>query len=178
MVVGWDPHFSYSRLVYASIALRELPGPVPLVATNTDCADHIGGGRMMPGTGGLAAALEVASGRKAVRILRHRRMLCMLGYQEVFHFSSSKDGPRRNYLRRSNCRHGAHGVAPVLRLRLRGLVPLAPRVALRGRNPRGSRAAAAGCHTLVLRPISANACPSLLSAGISRQGWHTNQAVV
>lgn len=68
VVVGWDPHFSYSRLVYASIALRELPGPVPLVATNTDCADHIGGGRMMPGTGGLAAALEVASGRKAVNV--------------------------------------------------------------------------------------------------------------
>jgi ribonucleotide monophosphatase NagD (HAD superfamily) len=65
VVVGWDPNFSYSRLVYASICLRELPGCL-LVATNTDCADHIGGGRMMPGTGGLVRAVEVASGATAV----------------------------------------------------------------------------------------------------------------
>ncbi len=93
VVVGWDPHFSYSRLVYASIALRELPGPVPLVVTNTDCADHIGGGRMMPGTGGLAAALEVASGRKAVRTLRLVRTFGMFAIR--IPLSGRDDGPGR-----------------------------------------------------------------------------------
>lgn len=61
VVVGWDPHFSYSRLVYASVCLRELPGCL-FVATNTDCADSLGGDRMMPGTGGLVAAVRIASG--------------------------------------------------------------------------------------------------------------------
>lgn len=65
VVVGWDPVFSYSRLVYASVCLRELPG-CTLVATNLDHGDNIGNGRMMPGTGGLVAAVEVASGVKAV----------------------------------------------------------------------------------------------------------------
>ncbi|GLI70322.1 hypothetical protein VaNZ11_015277 [Volvox africanus] len=69
VVVGWDPNFSYSRLVYASICLRELPGCL-LVATNTDCADHIGGGRMMPGTGGLVRAVEVAAGVTAVNVAK------------------------------------------------------------------------------------------------------------
>eukprot|EP00195_Chlamydomonas_chlamydogama_P010274 CAMPEP_0202891262 /NCGR_PEP_ID=MMETSP1392-20130828/1365_1 /ASSEMBLY_ACC=CAM_ASM_000868 /TAXON_ID=225041 /ORGANISM="Chlamydomonas chlamydogama, Strain SAG 11-48b" /LENGTH=310 /DNA_ID=CAMNT_0049574961 /DNA_START=214 /DNA_END=1146 /DNA_ORIENTATION=+ len=64
VVVGWDPHFSYSRLVYASVCLRELPDCL-FVATNTDAADQLGGGRMMPGTGGLVAAVEVAAARKA-----------------------------------------------------------------------------------------------------------------
>eukprot|EP00798_Chlamydomonas_sp_ICE-L_P006189 gene6189-2806_t len=63
VIVGWDPLFSYSRLVYASICLREIPGCL-FVATNPDHADHIGGGRMMPGTGGLVAAVELASGVK------------------------------------------------------------------------------------------------------------------
>ncbi|KAG2445344.1 hypothetical protein HYH02_008809 [Chlamydomonas schloesseri] len=69
VVVGWDPNFSYSRLVYASIHLRELPGCL-LVATNMDCADHIGGGRMMPGTGGLVKAVETASGVSAVNVAK------------------------------------------------------------------------------------------------------------
>ncbi|GFR43399.1 hypothetical protein Agub_g4478, partial [Astrephomene gubernaculifera] len=69
VVVGWDPLFSYSRLVYASVCLRELPGCL-LVATNTDCADHIGGGRMAPGTGGLVAAVEVAAGVRAVNVAK------------------------------------------------------------------------------------------------------------
>ena len=76
VVVGWDPHFSYSRVVYASTCLRELPG-CALVATNLDCADKIGSGsRMMPGTGGLVAAVEVASGVKAVSPLG-LRALCV-----------------------------------------------------------------------------------------------------
>jgi len=92
-VVGWDPQFNYSKLVYASVCLRlvyvpclhrsvcsvkmmfqpitfrEIPGCI-FIATNTDSADSIGeayGGpnsvpRMMPGTGGLVAAVSVASG--------------------------------------------------------------------------------------------------------------------
>ncbi|GLC44758.1 hypothetical protein PLESTF_001055400 [Pleodorina starrii] len=70
VVVGWDPSFSYSRIVYASICLRELPGCDLLVATNTDCADHMGGGRMMPGTGGLVRAVEVAAGVQAVNVAK------------------------------------------------------------------------------------------------------------
>jgi ribonucleotide monophosphatase NagD (HAD superfamily) len=51
--------------VYASACLRELPGCL-FVATNLDHADHIGNNRMMPGTGALVAALQVASGMEPV----------------------------------------------------------------------------------------------------------------
>ncbi|KAI8467196.1 MAG: HAD-like domain-containing protein [Monoraphidium minutum] len=67
VVVGWDPAFNYSSLVYASACLRELPGCL-LVATNTDDFDHIGRGRTMPGTGCLVAAVETGSGVKAVNV--------------------------------------------------------------------------------------------------------------
>lgn len=67
VLVGWDPYFSYSKMVYASICLREVSGCV-LVATNTDHADKINDVRMMPGTGGLVAAIEVASGTRAVDV--------------------------------------------------------------------------------------------------------------
>ena len=69
VVVGWDPTFSYSTLLYAAACLRELPGCL-FVATNRDHADRVGGSnaqRMMPGTGCLVAALETASERRAVR---------------------------------------------------------------------------------------------------------------
>ncbi len=58
VVVGWDPCFTYQRMVYASVCLRELPGCL-FVATNTDSADTLGGLRMMPGTGGLVSAVQV-----------------------------------------------------------------------------------------------------------------------
>ena len=64
-MLGWDHTFSYSKLQYASMCLRELPGCL-LVATNLDHADNIGGGRVMVGTGSLVAALEVGSGKQAV----------------------------------------------------------------------------------------------------------------
>ncbi|GBF89918.1 phosphoglycolate phosphatase [Raphidocelis subcapitata] len=67
VVVGWDPHFNYSSVVYASACLRELPGCF-LVATNTDDFDHIGRGRTMPGTGCIVAAVETASGVKAINV--------------------------------------------------------------------------------------------------------------
>ncbi len=54
--------------MYASICLREIPGCL-FVATNGDHADKIGSnGRMMPGTGGIVAAVEVASGVTPVRL--------------------------------------------------------------------------------------------------------------
>lgn len=94
VVVGWDPHFSYSRIVYASVCLRELPG-CALVATNLDCADHIGGGggphgegrggRMMPGTGGLVAAVEVASGVKAVSARERERAAAAVAVRSAPH---------------------------------------------------------------------------------------------
>lgn len=68
VVVGWDAGFSYSKIVYASICLRELPGCETLVATNLDDADNIGGGRMMPGTGGLVAAVASASGVAPINV--------------------------------------------------------------------------------------------------------------
>ncbi|MEW5308032.1 MAG: hypothetical protein WDW38_000021 [Sanguina aurantia] len=54
-------------MVYASAVLREVPGCV-FVATNLDHADVMPGGRMMPGTGGIVSAVEVASGRQAVNV--------------------------------------------------------------------------------------------------------------
>ncbi len=69
VVVAWDPTFSYSKLVYASACLRELHIPDALfVATNLDHADNIGNERRMPGTGGIVAAVETASGRRAVNV--------------------------------------------------------------------------------------------------------------
>jgi phosphoglycolate phosphatase len=65
VVLAWDPDFSYSRLVYASICLREIKDCL-FIATNSDSFDTIGGDRMMPGTGCLLAALEIASSRKAL----------------------------------------------------------------------------------------------------------------
>eukprot|EP00878_Enallax_costatus_P045096 GHUV01053994.1.p1 GENE.GHUV01053994.1~~GHUV01053994.1.p1 ORF type:complete len:205 (+),score=63.30 GHUV01053994.1:536-1150(+) len=65
VVLGWDPTFTYSKLVYASACLRELPGCL-FVATNMDHADCIGNGRMMPGTGTLVSALQVAADQQPV----------------------------------------------------------------------------------------------------------------
>mmetsp|Transcript_47792 Transcript_47792/g.121940 ORF Transcript_47792/g.121940 Transcript_47792/m.121940 type:complete len:374 (+) Transcript_47792:139-1260(+) len=65
VVVGFDWNFSYDKLTYASICLREIPG-CHFVLTNGDHGDNIGNGRMMPGTGSICAAVELASGRKPV----------------------------------------------------------------------------------------------------------------
>ncbi|WIA32649.1 hypothetical protein OEZ86_003450 [Tetradesmus obliquus] len=67
VVLGWDCLFNYQKLVYASACLRELPGCL-YVATNLDHADYIGNDRMMPGTGALVAALQVASGVEPVNV--------------------------------------------------------------------------------------------------------------
>jgi len=65
VVVGHDPTFSYRRLCLASMYVRELGDGGEFVGTNPDHADRIGGGRWMPGTGGLLAAVELAAGRRA-----------------------------------------------------------------------------------------------------------------
>lgn len=65
VVVAWDPQFSYSRLVYASICLREIKNCL-FIATNSDSFDSIGPNRMMPGTGCILSAIETASSRKAL----------------------------------------------------------------------------------------------------------------
>ncbi|GAX84042.1 hypothetical protein CEUSTIGMA_g11466.t1 [Chlamydomonas eustigma] len=41
VVVGWDPKFDDSKIVYASICLREIPGCL-FIASNTDSADSLG----------------------------------------------------------------------------------------------------------------------------------------
>jgi hypothetical protein len=41
VVVGADPRFSYAKLAYASVCLREIPGCL-FVATNPDAGDNVG----------------------------------------------------------------------------------------------------------------------------------------
>jgi hypothetical protein len=65
IVLGFAPDFSYRHLCYATAVLRET-GSCTLVATNPDSGDRIAEGRIMPGTGCLVAALEVAAGMQAV----------------------------------------------------------------------------------------------------------------
>lgn len=67
VVVGWDPTFSYGKLCLASTLLLELPG-CHFVATNLDSADHMGNGRMMPGTGCIVRSIETATGRPAFNV--------------------------------------------------------------------------------------------------------------
>lgn len=59
VVVGWDPNFSYRSMCIASLYLQR-PG-VEFVVTNGDAADGTKG-RLIPGTGALAQAIEAASG--------------------------------------------------------------------------------------------------------------------
>ena len=66
VVVGFDPTFSYDKLAYASLCLREIP-ECHFVVTNGDHGDNVGNGRIMPVTGSLSAAIERASGRLPVR---------------------------------------------------------------------------------------------------------------
>ncbi|KAL4450044.1 hypothetical protein ABPG77_010713 [Micractinium sp. CCAP 211/92] len=67
VVVGWDPTFSYAKLCLASALLLELPG-CQFVATNLDSADHMGNGRMMPGTGCIVRSIETATDRQAFNV--------------------------------------------------------------------------------------------------------------
>lgn len=68
VVVAMQQDFSYRTLCYASACLRENPGCV-LVASNPDAGDMLAAGRIMPGTGCLVAAVQMASGVEPVRRL-------------------------------------------------------------------------------------------------------------
>jgi len=65
VVVGFDWNFSYDKLAYASMCLREIPD-CRFVLTNGDHGDHVGAGRIMPVTGSISASIELASGQKPV----------------------------------------------------------------------------------------------------------------
>ena len=67
VIVAFQPDFNYRHLCYASACLRENPGCL-LLSSNPDASDKVAGGRRMPGTGCIVAAVETASGVSAVRI--------------------------------------------------------------------------------------------------------------
>lgn len=73
VVVSLDTSFTYRALATASLALQRNP-EAAFVATNRDAADaHAMADakekrRLMPGSGPIVAALEVASGRKAIDV--------------------------------------------------------------------------------------------------------------
>lgn len=66
VVLGFAPDFSYRHLCFATAVLRET-ARCELVGTNPDTGDRIAPRRIMPGTGCMLAALEAATGARAVR---------------------------------------------------------------------------------------------------------------
>uniref|UniRef100_UPI00358EC885 glycerol-3-phosphate phosphatase-like n=1 Tax=Myxine glutinosa TaxID=7769 RepID=UPI00358EC885 len=63
VLLGFDPHFNYTKLVRAVEYLRR---PECLfLATNTDSCIPMGEGRLLPGTGSLLASVQCASQRRA-----------------------------------------------------------------------------------------------------------------
>jgi phosphoglycolate phosphatase len=72
VVVGMDTGFDYHTLAAASLALNSSLRPAAhFVATNLDAADNVGTGdqpRLMPGAGGIVAAISAASGRQYVNV--------------------------------------------------------------------------------------------------------------
>ena len=62
VVLSRDPRLTYADL---AAALQPLLSGAPLLALNLDARVPVDGGRLVPGTGALAAALEAASGRRA-----------------------------------------------------------------------------------------------------------------
>jgi ribonucleotide monophosphatase NagD (HAD superfamily) len=58
VVVACDEGFTYRKLAYASLCIQ---AGALFVATNADAADNIGG-RLMPGTGAMLAAIQAATG--------------------------------------------------------------------------------------------------------------------
>ncbi|XP_043824918.1 chronophin [Dromiciops gliroides] len=64
VLVGYDEHFTFAKLSEACAHLRD-PDCL-LVATDVDPWHPLSDGRTTPGTGSLTAAVETASGRRAV----------------------------------------------------------------------------------------------------------------
>jgi HAD superfamily hydrolase (TIGR01457 family) len=65
VVVGWDGDVSYDDLRRASVLVR---GGARLVATNADASYPAPGGELWPGAGAILAAVETASGTRAIVI--------------------------------------------------------------------------------------------------------------
>ncbi|XP_006026062.1 pyridoxal phosphate phosphatase, partial [Alligator sinensis] len=64
VLVGYDDQFTFAKLAQACAYLRD-PRCL-LVATDPDPWHPLGNGQRTPGTGSLTAAVETASGRKAL----------------------------------------------------------------------------------------------------------------
>ncbi|XP_061585410.1 pyridoxal phosphate phosphatase [Cololabis saira] len=73
VLVGHDDKMTFLKLAKASCYLRD-PGCL-FLATDNDPWHPLSGGRILPGSGSLIAALEVASGRKATVIGKPSRFM-------------------------------------------------------------------------------------------------------
>ena len=85
VVVGLDLHLTYARLAEAQ---RALLGGARFIASNKDRAYPVEG-RLLPGAGSIAKALEVASGRESICIGKPEPFL----FQEALRRSGADSGP-------------------------------------------------------------------------------------
>ena len=85
VVVGLDLHLTYARLAEAQ---RALLGGARFIASNKDRAYPVEG-RLLPGAGSIAKALEVASGRESICIGKPEPFL----FQEALRRSGADRGP-------------------------------------------------------------------------------------
>ncbi|MFH1676837.1 MAG: HAD-IIA family hydrolase [bacterium] len=66
VIIGWDRHFTFNKIVRAQKELRE--NGARFIATNSDAMFPASKGRILPGAGTMVAAVEVASGVKPLII--------------------------------------------------------------------------------------------------------------
>jgi 4-nitrophenyl phosphatase len=85
VVVGLDLHLTYARLAEAQ---RALLGGARFIASNKDRAYPVEG-RLLPGAGSIAKALEVASGRESLCIGKPEPFL----FQEALRRAGADPGP-------------------------------------------------------------------------------------
>ena len=85
VVVGLDLHLTYARLAEAQ---RALQGGARFIASNKDRAYPVEG-RLLPGAGSIATALEVASGRESLCIGKPEPFL----FQEALRRAGPDPGP-------------------------------------------------------------------------------------
>lgn len=67
VIVGFDRHFNYYKLQYATKCLREVPGCI-FVATNRDAVTHLTADDEWAGGGSMVAAVSAASQREPVLV--------------------------------------------------------------------------------------------------------------
>ena len=79
VVVGLDRHLTYARLAEASLAIRR---GAALIATNADPAIPVEGG-MWPGAGAILAAVETATGARAVVIGKPQPALVRVALERI-----------------------------------------------------------------------------------------------